>query len=218
MRMDMLLRAFIAIVMLGSTVCTAQGQLCGDADGNGAVTLSDGVQVLRRAAGLSSPCGESTCDMDGNGDVTLSDGVNVLRDAAGLPVTRDCPAGDSFIENVERSDGLFGVLTKIPLRSPINAPETLAIEPPTEVLPGSRISFSVTYVGVATAAGTGDSPQLFVASRPDGSPPTGSSFQVPLEGDEGRATIHVGLRGGAESHGSISPPGRTGPSPARWSR
>jgi hypothetical protein len=65
--------------------------LCGDADGNGAVTVSDGVQVLRAAADLSSSCTPSRCDADGNGTVSVTDGVIVLRAAAGLPFTTACP-------------------------------------------------------------------------------------------------------------------------------
>ncbi len=66
---------------------SAATSLCGDADGNGIVTVTDGVQTLRAAAGLSSACTAARCDMDGSGTVTVTDGVNVLRKAAGLPVT-----------------------------------------------------------------------------------------------------------------------------------
>ena len=72
----------------------AMAQLCGDADANGSVTVTDGVQVLRAAAGLSSTCTEQPedCDIDGSGGITVTDGVNVLRKAAGLPVTDACPS------------------------------------------------------------------------------------------------------------------------------
>lgn len=65
--------------------------ICGDADLSGTVTVTDGVQTLRTAAGLSSACDPSRCDVDGNGTVSVTDGVNVLRIAAGLPVSTDCP-------------------------------------------------------------------------------------------------------------------------------
>jgi hypothetical protein len=77
-------------------------EVCGDADGNGRVTVTDGVQVLRAAAGLSSSCPEGgvgaavvgtaggACDVDGNGAISVTDGVNVLRLAAGLPVELRC--------------------------------------------------------------------------------------------------------------------------------
>ena len=65
-------------------------QVCGDANGDGAATVTDGVQVLRAAAGLSSGCSSGLCDVDGNGTVSVTDGVNVLRRAAGLPVELRC--------------------------------------------------------------------------------------------------------------------------------
>jgi hypothetical protein len=58
---------------------------CGDPDGSGSVTVSDGVNVLRAAAALASACGvAAACDVDGSGTITVTDGVNVLRAAAGL--------------------------------------------------------------------------------------------------------------------------------------
>jgi hypothetical protein len=63
---------------------------CGDADGSGAVTVTDGVQTLRAAAGLSSPCTLATCDVNGSGAITVTDGVAVLRGAAGLPLAGTC--------------------------------------------------------------------------------------------------------------------------------
>lgn len=65
---------------------------CGDPDGSGSVTVSDGVNVLRAAAGLSSTCGAAAaCDVDGSGAMTVTDGVNVLRAAAGLSAGLACP-------------------------------------------------------------------------------------------------------------------------------
>ena len=65
-------------------------KLCGDADGSGAVTVTDGVQVLRQAAGLSSACTLAVCDVDHSGTTTVADGVNALRAAAGLPAISPC--------------------------------------------------------------------------------------------------------------------------------
>jgi hypothetical protein len=64
---------------------------CGDADDSGAITVTDGVQTLRAAAGLSSTCTPARCDLDGGGSVSVSDGVNVLRAAAGVTVNLACP-------------------------------------------------------------------------------------------------------------------------------
>ncbi len=70
----------------------AQLAVCGDADGNGTVTVTDGVQVLRAAAELSSPCTLAACDVDGDGAIGVTDGVNVLRKAADLSGADACPS------------------------------------------------------------------------------------------------------------------------------
>lgn len=65
-------------------------ETCGDADGSGEVTVTDGVQTLRAAAELSSTCTLARCDVNGSGSITVSDGVQVLRAAAGLSVDGTC--------------------------------------------------------------------------------------------------------------------------------
>ncbi len=91
-------RAFAAIVV-SSTLLLGAGsvaaQVFGDADGSGTVTVTDGVQTLRAAAGLDSMCTLATCDIDGSGAITVTDGVGVLRIAAGLDVTQSCPGGST---------------------------------------------------------------------------------------------------------------------------
>ncbi len=73
------------------TATPGEGRLCGDADASGRITVTDGVNVLRAAAGLSSACTDpAPCDVDGNGAVTVTDGVNVLRAAAGLAANLQC--------------------------------------------------------------------------------------------------------------------------------
>lgn len=73
--------------------CPALLSECGDADGNGTITVSDGVNVLRGAAGLPNSCTSlAVCDVDANGVMSVTDGVNVLRAAAGLPVDLSCSA------------------------------------------------------------------------------------------------------------------------------
>ncbi len=92
-----MLRALVAFLVLVGTICVSpsvsHGQICGDADGNGSVSVSDGVQTLRAAAGLETGCTTATCDVDGNGSITVTDGVSVLRKAAGLPITENCTGG-----------------------------------------------------------------------------------------------------------------------------
>jgi hypothetical protein len=70
------------------------GDTCGDADGNGSITVADGVQALRAAAELSSTCTPARCDVNGDGSFSVADGVQVLRAAAELPTVGNCtPAG-----------------------------------------------------------------------------------------------------------------------------
>jgi predicted lipoprotein len=82
----------LAAVAAFAFTSTAAAQLCGDADGSGSITVTDGVRVLRSAAGLES-CDLTLCDADGSGSVSVSDGVNVLRAAAGLGDPTGCPDG-----------------------------------------------------------------------------------------------------------------------------
>lgn len=102
-----------ALLVLSST---ASAQICGDADNNGQVSVTDGVQALRAAATLPSGCTLATCDIDGSGSVTVTDGVNILRKAAALPVTDNCPGGsvDAQVEELLNNTlPIFGQLTKV---------------------------------------------------------------------------------------------------------
>jgi hypothetical protein len=89
----------------------AVAQTCGDADGNGTVTVSDGVQVLREAASLPNDCTASVCDVDADGTISVADAVNVLRAAAELPATltctkTECQECDFFADEEECQEGL----------------------------------------------------------------------------------------------------------------
>ncbi len=84
------LATMVAMVLFAAAAARG-ADVCGDADGSGAITVSDGVQALRAAAGLASACTPARCDLDGSGTITVSDGVNVLRAAADLAVTLACP-------------------------------------------------------------------------------------------------------------------------------
>lgn len=79
-----------ALALVAGGAAPATAQVCGDADGSGTVSVSDGVQTLRAAAGLQSTCTAAACDVDGSGAVTVTDGVSVLRKAAGLAITENC--------------------------------------------------------------------------------------------------------------------------------
>jgi hypothetical protein len=89
-----LVPSFAFLVLTTTFLAAPAGaQSCGDADGSGSVTVTDGVQTLRSAAGLSSSCTPARCDVDGSGSISVTDGVNVLRKAAGLAAPSACPGG-----------------------------------------------------------------------------------------------------------------------------
>jgi hypothetical protein len=92
----------------------AAAQICGDANDNGTVTVTDGVQALRAAADLSSTC-EDGCDVDGSGAITVSDGVNILRKAAGLSINETCEFTAQEANGVVNpSLSIFDAITKVP--------------------------------------------------------------------------------------------------------
>ena len=80
----------MALMMMAGTSALAQ-ERCGDADGNGSVSVTDGVQTLRAAASLPSSRTPARCDVNDDGAVSVTDGVNVLREAAGLAPVLTCP-------------------------------------------------------------------------------------------------------------------------------
>ena len=105
------LACMLAALSVNSVVASAQE--CGDADGNGSVTVTDGVQALRAAAGLSSTCTATVCDVDGSGSVTVTDGVNILRKAAGITIAEACGGRDAQVQTLLRNTlPIFGALTK----------------------------------------------------------------------------------------------------------
>jgi hypothetical protein len=108
-----------AAVLIGATMATSalahhpglfMMPPCGHAndDSRDAVTVTDGVQMLRAAAGLPSTCElrddpdvyyRASCDMNGDGHLTVSDGVNGLRAAADLPVEGQCPHAACYVRD-----------------------------------------------------------------------------------------------------------------------
>lgn len=100
LRTVLVLLALACFCAVTGTSAEIEEEMCGDADDSGTVTVTDGVQTLRAAAGLSTSCTVGRCDVDGNGSITVSDGVNVLRAAAGLSggVLPCAPVG-RFVDN-----------------------------------------------------------------------------------------------------------------------
>jgi glucose/arabinose dehydrogenase len=82
----------LAAVLVLAAAGSVAAQVCGDADGNADVDVTDGVRTLQEAAGLGGRCASAaTCDLDGDGRISVADGVNVLRLAADLPTFTACP-------------------------------------------------------------------------------------------------------------------------------
>lgn len=66
-------------------------ETCGDPDGDGSITASDALHVLRSAVGLE-PCDGSICDVDGSGSTSALDALKVLAIATGTEVHPFCGA------------------------------------------------------------------------------------------------------------------------------
>jgi hypothetical protein len=95
----LLIVTFVCSVIGSADPAAAQiFKICGDVDDNDTVTVTDGVQVLRAAAGLSSDCTDAICDVDVNGTIGVTDGVIVLRKAAGLSITQNCIPNEGKID------------------------------------------------------------------------------------------------------------------------
>jgi hypothetical protein len=93
--------ALVVVALTLGSLHAARAQVCGDADGDGTVTDTDGVQVLRAAVALSSVCTLAVCDVDGDGTITDTDGVRTLRKAALLPVEEACTLTGGTTAEVE---------------------------------------------------------------------------------------------------------------------
>lgn len=103
----------VTIVVLVLSAGSARAQICGDADGSKGITVTDGIMLLRDAAGLSGPCTSNgdPCDVDGDGSVTISDGIQALRVAAGLLPASDLTCGAEitrFIKKIGQTRGVDG--------------------------------------------------------------------------------------------------------------
>lgn len=123
----------LVLMLAGVAAPRAWAQECGDADGNGSVTVTDGVQTLRAAAELPSSCTVAICDMDGSGAITVTDGVSVLRKAAELPASEDCGGAAAQPATVlAELQPLFAYVvpfaTSRPVTSCANAPDGEIVE------------------------------------------------------------------------------------------
>lgn len=71
--------------------------LCGDANADDVVTVTDALLILGKAVGLAKSCPKAACDMDGNGEITGIDALTDLRKAVGLEVGEHCSIGTGSI-------------------------------------------------------------------------------------------------------------------------
>jgi hypothetical protein len=86
----------VAACALGILWATSgHAAVCGDSNGDGQVSVTDGVEVLRAAAGLHSGCSQDLCDLDFDGNISVTDGVLALRLAAGLSATTTCAQAEA---------------------------------------------------------------------------------------------------------------------------
>jgi hypothetical protein len=84
--------AFASLLALAPAIAWSQSAVvCGDADGDDAITDTDGVRALRGAADLG-PCPLRVCDVNLDGALTDVDAVRTLRRAAALPAEVSCLA------------------------------------------------------------------------------------------------------------------------------
>jgi hypothetical protein len=65
--------------------------MCGDADLNTRINVSDAQRILHAAVGLSVSCPVDVCDTSADGSLTVGDAQRVLRAAVGLPSQLLCP-------------------------------------------------------------------------------------------------------------------------------
>ena len=83
--------AILAIVLTSQPVCAQIIGICGDANNDGHITVSDAVSALRVAVQLqSSTCPLAVCDVNADDRLSVTDAVNILRNAAALPAVVAC--------------------------------------------------------------------------------------------------------------------------------
>lgn len=112
-------------MLLAICVPRESSALCGDPNGDGFVSVSGGVQILRQAAGIASACTPAICDVDLDGTIGVTDGVRTLRVAAGI-ASADFSCAE---EQIPAQIGRFGIVTKIPAIAAARAAGTAGTVP-----------------------------------------------------------------------------------------
>ena len=139
--------------------------------------MTDGVLVLRAAAGLPSDCTTLVCDLDHSGTISGERRRERLRAAAELDASRCVPgAGDRSRPCGHGPDGSAALLA-------VEAPPVPASDAPVAITnlvgnttadTGGTSSVTVVYATAADAARHSDA-SLVIATRTDGETHTGTS-------------------------------------------
>lgn len=85
--LTLVLTIVMSVFSMAVTTNAASSGLRGDADGDGKITTTDALLVLRAAAGIEDTLSAETkilCDVNEDGVISLSDARKILRGAAGL--------------------------------------------------------------------------------------------------------------------------------------
>jgi 6-phosphogluconolactonase (cycloisomerase 2 family) len=194
----MKISGFASVAVLALTMTSAaRAQTCGDVNGDGAVTVSDGVNVLRAAAGLDATCGTSSCDLDGDGTVTVRDGVNALRAAVGLSSVCD----DTITNYVDQTRLIALGTTDVPsgrlerddppIPTAGAAASVSAVDGSTSPTARRTVPYRLTYDVAARGAraAANDVPSLIVAVKHRDGTFVPGFFEVPLSAAASRTSI-----------------------------
>ena len=172
----------------------AATRFCADPNRDGAITVTDGVLVLRAAAALETGCSMAICDLDGSGAITVTDGVNSLRAAAALSAALTCamPVTD-LVRSVTTAEGTLAVLAVDDAPVPTtDAPATIVnLAGNTTADTGGSNSVTVFYDLDAATADATDDTTLLIAARIGTAAPLAGFFELPLSAAEGEATVTV---------------------------
>lgn len=174
--------------------------ICGDANGDGNVTVTDGVVVLRRAADLPGACDVRACDTDANGTISVTDGVNVLRLAAELGANANCPNPDvtNVVDGVSSTDGGEGTLDVGVAPVPTNgAPSTVSnVSGSSDAPPGGDTTLTVSFDtqgqgSAAEIAAASSGATLIIAVLTSAGAPRDGFFELPLPDAAGQIGVVV---------------------------
>ncbi len=166
---------------------------CADANRDGAISVTDGVLVLRAAAALPSECAALVCDLDGSGAMSVTDGVNTLRAAAELAATIACPVpAVDLVRGVVGPDGVAAALAVEQPPAPASGAASVVTNLAGNTTADTGATASVTAffeTDTAAAAAAGDA-ALVIATRVGGDRWTGY-WQMPLAADATEATVRL---------------------------